>query len=74
MKIRKSLYLSQVKWEAHIQKVWRCLFGSRALQEGVFEPLAKVWLVSQKSKEIQSSHNSFGEKQDCMNLGWLKPS
>jgi len=67
----KSLYLSQVKWEAHIQKVWRCLlFGS---VEGVFEPLAKVWLVSQKSKEIQSSHNSFGEKHDCMNLGWLEP-
>jgi len=44
-----------------------------ALYEGVFEPLAKVWLVSQKSKEIQSSHNSFGEKHDWMNLGWLKP-
>ena len=44
-----------------------------ALKVGVFEPLAKVWLVSQKSKEIQSSHNSFGEKHDCMNLGWLKP-
>jgi len=42
--------------------VWLCV-------EGVFEPLAKVWLVSQKSKEIQSSHNSFGEKHVLMNLG-----
>ena len=45
------------------------MFGS---VEGVFEPLAKVWLVSQKSKEIQSSHNSFGEKHDFMNLNNLK--
>lgn len=72
MKIQKASIYHKLNGKRIFKRSGDVCCLADSLQVGVFEPLARVWLVSQKSKEIQSSHNSFGEKHDCKYEHWTQ--